>query len=90
VLLLDTFLKDSTTLLDWQSKNELLDLRENTQRHGMLLALAGRVSAEVALQLLPIQPDIIGVRGAVCVDGERKSAIDERRIVQLRRALGAG
>jgi hypothetical protein len=90
VLLLDTYLKDGTTLLDWQSLGDLQKLREKTQRHGLLLALAGRVSVEVASKLLPIHPDIIGVRGAVCHGGERKSSIDEQRIRHLRMALSIG
>ena len=90
VLLLDTFLKDNTTLLDWQSSGELRELRKRTQQHGMLLALAGRVSREVAVELLPIDPDIVGVRGAVCLDGERTSVIDEHRIELLRTALSGG
>ena len=87
VLLLDTFLKDTTTLLDWQSAADLRELRRKTQQHGMLLAMAGRVSREVALQLLPLAPDIIGVRGAVCVGGQRTSTIDAQRIDELRAVL---
>jgi len=80
VLLVDTFEKDGTTLLDWLSAAELQSLRERTRSAGMKLALAGRVSAENIDRVLTFEPDIIAVRGAVCGDGDRRSTVSAERV----------
>ena len=87
VLLIDTFGKDQSTLLDWLSCHELRQLRTDTAAHGLLLALAGRISAGDLTRLSEFQPDIIAVRGAVCEHGVRTSAISEERVREFRCAL---
>lgn len=87
ILLIDTFAKDQSNLLDWLSTADLLELRRVTRANGLQLALAGRVTAELFPALLPIEADIIGVRGAVCESGNRTSAINAQRVQQLRAAL---
>ena len=83
VLLIDTFVKDGTTLLDWMSVQEIASLRKATSAHGLQFAVAGRVTLLELPSLLPMQPDIIAVRGAVCERGERTAAISERLVAEF-------
>lgn len=87
VLLIDTFEKDESTLVDWLSFDELRRLRTATTDHGLLLALAGRISSGHLPRLFEFEPDIIAVRGAVCDHGFRTSTIREERVSEFRRAM---
>jgi uncharacterized protein (UPF0264 family) len=75
VLLLDTWRKDGSTLLDWISLPELARLRERSLRVRMQVALAGSLSAAQMRTLLPLRPDWFAVRGAVCRGGRRQGAL---------------
>jgi uncharacterized protein (UPF0264 family) len=84
--LLDTWHKDGSTLLDWQSRGEIARLRRRCAVAGMPIALAGSLGLAEIDQLLPLQPDWFAVRGAACPDRQREAAIDEnlvRRLVAL-------
>ena len=74
-LLIDTFVKDGTSLLDWLSVEQLAGLRKKSYAHGLQLALAGKVTLLELPSLLPLQPDIIAVRGAVCKTGVRTAPV---------------
>ncbi|MCX7397554.1 MAG: hypothetical protein NT138_07705 [Planctomycetales bacterium] len=90
VLLIDTFVKDGTNLLDWLPVEEITSLRKTTAAHGLQLALAGRVTLMDLPLLLPLQPDIIAVRGAVCESGERTAEVSETLVAEFIERLAAG
>lgn len=83
VLLIDTFVKDGTNLLDWLPVEEIALLRKATAAHGVQLALAGRVTLLDLPALMPLQPDIIAVRGAVCESGERTASVSETLVAEF-------
>ena len=87
VLLLDTFIKDQSSLLDWVTIDQLRSLRGTTARHGLQLALAGRISEQDLNSLVPAEADILAVRGAVCESGSRTNAICENRIRSFQSAI---
>lgn len=87
VLLIDTCVKDGTSLCDHLTFKELTDLRYETSQHSIQLALAGRISVDDLPQLISIQPDIIAVRSAVCDNSDRTACISEKRIREFRNAL---
>jgi uncharacterized protein (UPF0264 family) len=82
VLLVDTFVKDGTHLLNWLSADALHVLRDACDAWGMELALAGGITAAMLPGLLDLKPDWIAVRGAACVDG-RNGTICPRRVQEL-------
>lgn len=84
VLLLDTFQKDSSTLFDWVSPEQLCRLRAQCRDTGLRLALAGRLDASHLSVLRTIDPDLLAVRGAVCAAGERTSAVAAESVRALR------
>jgi len=83
VLLIDTFVKDGTSLLDWLDVEQLAALRRKTAAQGLQLALAGKVTLAQLPTLMPLQPDIIAVRGAVCESGVRTATVCERLVAKF-------
>src|SRR5262249_19906245 len=82
-LLIDTWRKDGTTLLDWLSHAQLLRLREHCTADGVPIAFAGSLTVAQIARLRPLQPDWFAVRGAACRDGQRTQPIDAGRVRQL-------
>jgi uncharacterized protein (UPF0264 family) len=83
VLLIDTFVKDGTSLLHWLNVEQLAGLRKKTSAHGLQLALAGKVTLADLPLLLPLQSDIIAVRGAVCQAGVRTATVCEALVAEF-------
>jgi uncharacterized protein (UPF0264 family) len=85
-LLLDTWGKDGTTLLDWLTLAQIEELTRTCRAAGIRIALAGSLGARQIRLLHGTQPDWFAVRGAVCEGGRREQAIDPdavRRLVDL-------
>jgi len=83
VLLVDTWCKDGTCLLDWLSVAELADLIAPCRTAGVRLALAGSLGPTEICRLQPLQPDWFAVRGAVCDRRERGGLLLLERVEQL-------
>jgi (5-formylfuran-3-yl)methyl phosphate synthase len=84
-LLIDTWGKDGTTLLDWIFPDELSGIAAQCRSAGVKLALAGSLGLKEISELCVLQPDWFAVRGAVCRQGERGGTIDRlavRRIAE--------
>jgi uncharacterized protein (UPF0264 family) len=86
--LLDTAVKDGRGLFDWLDDAGLLDLVGACRAHGLLSALAGSLAAADLPRLLPIGPDIVGVRGAACVGDRVRGRVSGARVRALTLALG--
>ena len=86
-LLIDTCIKDGRGLLSWVTPQELAVVRQMTAASGLLLALAGQITIDYLPGLVPVQPDVIGVRGVVCGTGDRQNAIQASRIQSFRQAV---
>ncbi len=65
-LLVDTFDKSHGGLLDLWSLTELTQFCQEVRSAGLLCVLAGSLTPLQIPQLLPLAPDYIAVRGAVC------------------------
>lgn len=90
VLLIDTFRKDGSNLLDWLDQDGLLQLRRETLASKMKLALAGKVTLECLPALREIRPDIVAVRGAVCDQAVRERGVNQCLVANFRRQLHHG
>lgn len=86
-LLLDTFGKQGTGLLDLLSIEELAEIIERTRAAGMKVALAGSLRESDLPALSALQPDIIGIRGAACGGQQRTSPVEESAVRQFRMQL---
>jgi (5-formylfuran-3-yl)methyl phosphate synthase len=66
---------------------ELAHFLREARSHGLMAGLAGSLRAEDAEALLPLRPDVLGFRGALCAGDERGETLEERRIAAMRRLL---
>ncbi len=82
VLLMDTFTKDGKSLLDYYDLESLAMLRYRSAGMGIALALAGSLNLSHFETILPIRPDWIAVRGAVCL-GQRTGEIQQDLVAEL-------
>jgi uncharacterized protein (UPF0264 family) len=71
--LVDTFVKDGRGLYAWLSEGELADLIARTRAAGGLFAVAGQLRPG---ELGRVDADVVGVRSAVCVGGDRAASLD--------------
>jgi len=74
-VLFDTYRKDGRNLLDNFTIDELEPLVERIREAGLIAALAGRITRELLPALATLAPDVIAVRSAACVDGDRKGQV---------------
>jgi uncharacterized protein (UPF0264 family) len=82
-LLVDTFIKDGSTLLDWRSRVQLESLVRDCRSQGIPLALAGSLTAHQLRELASLTPDWFAVRGAACQAGDRAAEVSRHRVEQL-------
>jgi uncharacterized protein (UPF0264 family) len=85
-VLIDTWEKNGRTLLDRLTVPELRHWVARMRSAAMLTALAGSLGADAIAAVAEADPDVIGVRGAVC-SGGREGTLDPSRLRQLRARL---
>jgi hypothetical protein len=71
--LVDTFVKDGCGLYGWLSESELTELVTGTRAAGGTFGVAGQLRLGA---LRRVDADIVGVRSAVCRDGDRGSQLE--------------
>lgn len=86
-LLLDTYVKDGRTTIDWIDEARLLDLRRQAAASGLQFALAGQISVGHTPVIRDLQPDIVAVRGAVCEGSDRDRTVSQQRVCSLKQVL---
>jgi uncharacterized protein (UPF0264 family) len=82
VVMLDTLIKDGQSLFDAMSFASLKHFTEQAHDAGLKVALAGSLSLHHLQQLHEINPDIIGMRGAVCDQANRTHGICKDRLMR--------
>jgi uncharacterized protein (UPF0264 family) len=75
VVMVDTAVKDGKTLFDNMAFDEIREFVGRAREAGLKVALAGSIKIEHADRILELDPDLIGVRGAVCSGTDRGSTI---------------
>ena len=85
--LIDTAIKDGTSLLDWLNMDLLARIRYRLGAARIPIALAGSLSVKEIRSLLPITPDWFAVRGSVC-DGGRQGNVSAAKVRQLADLIG--
>ena len=71
--MLDTAVKDGHTLFDYLSIEDLEKFVNEAHSYGLKTALAGSVKKEQLKPLNDIGCDVVGIRGAACVGGDRNT-----------------
>ena len=85
--LVDTLTKDGRNLFDFMSESELREMVFEGKEAGMSTALSGHLNVANLDELARINPDIVGVRGAVCQDGDRSSGVHRAAVAGFKREL---
>ena len=86
-VMLDTSDKNGATFLDYFSVDEMKEIAENVQAQGLLFGLAGSLNLQHVATTREIAPDYMGFRGGVCINDQRKSALDPERIIAIRKVI---
>ncbi len=86
-VMLDTAGKGGGGLLDYISLQQLAGFVAAAKALGLLSGLAGSLALEDIPHLLPLRPDYLGFRGALCEQRERTAGITPRRLREIRDAL---
>ena len=85
--LIDTLIKDGRNLFDFLSEEELRDIVLEGKKLGMSTALSGHLKLDDLDELARVNPDIVGVRGAVCSSGNRDRAVAWESVAEFKRQL---
>lgn len=88
-VLFDTWAKRSAGLLGHCSIEQLRSAAADVRQAGMFCAVAGRLQAGDIEQLAGLPIDVVAVRSAACVGGDRGARLERGRIVHLRERLAA-
>ena len=71
VVMVDTAVKDGRNLLTFFSSKEAKRFVDEGHDRGLLVALAGSLGKEQVRSVFALNADIVGLRGAVCTNGDR-------------------
>ena len=85
--LIDTLTKDGRNLFDFLTEPELRDMVFEGKELGVSTALSGHLRISDLDELARINPDIVGVRGAVCQKGDRTSGVHRDAVAEFKRQL---
>jgi dihydroneopterin aldolase len=89
-VMLDTADKAGGRLLDHLGLDRLADFVAQARSLGLLCGLAGALRLGDIPALLPLAPDYLGFRGALCLEGQRRKGLDRHRLNALRQAVYQG
>ncbi len=88
VAMLDTAIKDGKTLFDFLSMEELDNFVQEAHDNGLKAALAGSIKKEQLKPLYDVECDIVGIRGAACIGGDRNTGeIHSSAVSELKKLI---
>lgn len=79
--MVDTAVKDGKTLFDFMDEEVISKFNDEIHDYGMKSALAGSVKKDQLSTLYNLGCDVVGIRGAACVGGDRNSGKIHRSAV---------
>jgi dihydroneopterin aldolase len=82
-LMLDTADKGSGSLRAHLDPRQLVNFVTQARSHGLMVGLAGSLAAADVPLLLPLAPDLLGFRGALC-NGSRGASLDPSACAAIR------
>ncbi len=87
-VMVDTYHKNSKTLFDHMPEDELQTFVSSAKEQRLMTALAGSIREEHIPKLKKLRPDIVGVRGAVCTEGDRAAGrIVKEKVKEFKKHL---
>jgi len=86
--MLDTAGKTAGGLLAHKSAGEVARFTDSARHLGLLTGLAGSLAPADIPVLLPLRPDYLGFRTALCAGGKRSGVLDPSALTTVRHAIG--
>lgn len=87
-MLIDTLTKDGRNLFDFMDESKLKALVTESKEAGLSTALSGTLRISNFDTLVRVNPDIVGVRGAVCTNGDRYGGrVSSDAVAKVRKEL---
>jgi (5-formylfuran-3-yl)methyl phosphate synthase len=83
-VMLDTARKTGARLVDYLDITEIGLFVDAAHAHGLIAGLAGSLETPDIPRLLPLGPDVLGFRRALCVDHDRTAGIDPEAVAAVR------
>jgi (5-formylfuran-3-yl)methyl phosphate synthase len=83
-VMFDTMGKGAGSLTDHLSYMSLAGHIAAAKAEGLVVGLAGSLTARHVPGLLALQPDLLGFRGALCRNGDRTQPLDAERLAGVR------
>jgi uncharacterized protein (UPF0264 family) len=83
-VMLDTAGKSSGGLRRHRTQTELHEFVSHARALGLMVGLAGSLTREDIPSLLSLDPDYLGFRGALCVEGARAGPLDRQAVERIR------
>jgi FolB domain-containing protein len=83
-VMLDTARKTDGRLLDHLDITALALFVDTAHAHGLMAGLAGSLETPDIPRLLPLAPDVLGFRRALCIDHDRNARIDPGAVAAVR------
>ncbi|MDA1189229.1 MAG: hypothetical protein O2854_06075 [Chloroflexi bacterium] len=85
--LIDTLTKDGRNLFDFMPEGRLREIVLEGKEAKQSTALSGHLKMSDLDELARINPDIVGVRGAVCQKGEREEGVYWEAVAEFKRQV---
>ncbi|MFX0103478.1 MAG: (5-formylfuran-3-yl)methyl phosphate synthase, partial [Candidatus Hodarchaeota archaeon] len=90
-VMVDTFIKDEKRLVDFMSKEDIINFCNLAHDSGMKVALAGKLCDGDIPFIKTTNADVIGVRSMVCTNNDRESGtIDANLVKKLKENILTG
>jgi (5-formylfuran-3-yl)methyl phosphate synthase len=89
-VMLDTARKTGARLLDHMDVAALARFVDAAHARGLMAGLAGSLEAPDIPRLLPLKPDVLGFRRALCAGHDRQARIDAGAVAAVRALIPAG
>lgn len=86
-VMLDTVNKTNLNLMQCISVEKLQQFINLARKHRLQSGLAGSIHAGHLPQIHILNPDFVGFRGALCSNSKRESALENVKVLELRKLL---
>jgi FolB domain-containing protein len=89
-VMIDTARKSGARLLDHMDVAALARFVDAARGHGLMAGLAGSLETPDIPRLLPLKPDVLGFRRALCAGHDRQGQIDAGAVAAVRALIPVG
>ncbi len=85
--LIDTAIKDGSTLFDFLKPVEIREMAKEAHAAGLIFAVAGALGEKDLPEISGLGADVVGMRSAACRDNRRNGPLEEKRVRKLLKAI---